>query len=311
MKYSEFLEQLGRETGLRVSQSGKMLSGTRQGYGIVLLPWSGNNKYQFVISLSVCRGGQAPEEKELREVVKSSKQLLNCTVKNYAVNFSTRGAIRGAKALEGTQQALDAVLSFLRERGYENCCQSCGTVTDTAGHIVSGKVQLLCPDCGMNVEAAAEQAQQELAQTHESVIAGVVGALLGSLLGGVAIVLFSQLGYVSAFSGVIMAICTLKGYELLSKKASIKGIVISCVIMLVMTYVADRLDWAIIVAQAFEVDVFTAFRAVPALIAEDAIEASSYYSSLAMVYLFLLLGAVYQIVVYVKNMKAQNKVEKL
>ena len=46
-----------------------------------------------------------------------------------------------------------------------------------------------------------------------------------------------------------MAVCTLKGYEIGSGKLSKRGIVISVILMLVMTYVGDRLDWAIMIAR--------------------------------------------------------------
>ena len=58
---------------------------------------------------------------------------------------------------------------------------------------------------------------------------GVVGALIGSLLGAASIILLSQLGYVAAISGVIMAVCALKGYELLGGKLTKKGVIISAV----------------------------------------------------------------------------------
>lgn len=60
-----------------------------------------------------------------------------------------------------------------------------------------------------------EQNQQAELGKKENVVAGVVGALLGSLLGVACIVLLGQLGYVAAVSGIVMAICTMKGYELL------------------------------------------------------------------------------------------------
>ena len=58
---------------------------------------------------------------------------------------------------------------------------------------------------------------------------GIVGALIGSLIGAVVIVIVGQLGYVAAVSGLVMAICTLKGYEMLGKKLGTPGIIISCV----------------------------------------------------------------------------------
>ena len=139
----------------------------------------------------------------------------------------------------------------------------------------------ICDVCG------AEQGKPE------NVMTGVVGALIGAVLGGASIILLSQLGFVASISGVILAVCTLKGYELLGGRLSKRGIVISCVLMAVMPYIADRLDWAIVIAQTFADEGVTlgmAFAAVHNVIAENDMVAD-YFSSLAMVYLFVVIGA--------------------
>ena len=87
--------------------------------------------------------------------------------------------------------------------------------------------------------------EQQNAQKTENLAGGIAGALIGSLLGVVCIVLLSQLGYVAAISGVLMAVGVLKGYEKLGGKLTKKGIVISMIIMVFMTYAGDRMDWAI------------------------------------------------------------------
>ena len=48
---------------------------------------------------------------------------------------------------------------------------------------------------------------------RENVPAGIVGAFLGSLIGVACAVLIGQLGYVASISGLVMAVCALKGYE--------------------------------------------------------------------------------------------------
>lgn len=73
--------------------------------------------------------------------------------------------------------------------------------------------------------------EQQNAQKTENLAGGIAGALIGSLLGVVCIVLLSQLGYVAAISGVLMAVGVLKGYEKLGGKLTKKGIVISMIIM--------------------------------------------------------------------------------
>lgn len=89
-----------------------------------------------------------------------------------------------------------------------------------------------------------------------------------------------------------MAVCALKGYELLGGKLTKKGIIISVVIMIIMTYVGDRLDWGIMIARELEVDVFYGYRLVPLLLSEEIIDATSYVGNLVLVYAFLLLGAI-------------------
>ena len=76
----------------------------------------------------------------------------------------------------------------------------------------------------------------------ENIVAGVVGAFLGSLIGVVCTVVIGQLGYVAAISGLIMAVCALKGYELLGGTLSKKGVAVSAVLILAMTWFAHRLS---------------------------------------------------------------------
>lgn len=145
----------------------------------------------------------------------------------------------------------------------------------------------------------------------ENIIAGIVGALLGSLLGVVSIILLSQLGYVAAVSGVIMAVCALSGYEILGGKLTKRGIVISAVIMLVMTYVGDRLDWAIMIARQFDTDIFYSYRLVPVFLAEEAIDITNYVTNLVLVYVFLLVGAVPTVRNAMRKEEVAGKVGKL
>ena len=147
----------------------------------------------------------------------------------------------------------------------------------------------VCDGCGNPVMASKPLPKIKT----ENVLTGVVGALIGAVLGGASIVLLSQLGMVAAISGVILAVCTLKGYELLGNELSTRGIIISCILMAITPYIADRIDWAIIIQQTFADEGVTfgmAFAAVHDVIREaDMI--GEYFRSLGMVYLFAALGA--------------------
>lgn len=126
----------------------------------------------------------------------------------------------------------------------------------------------------------------------ENVVAGVVGAFLGTLLGVVCTVVIGQLGYVASVSGLIMAVGALKGYELLGGRLSKKGAAISSLLILVMTWLAHRLTWAIALTSAAGLGVFESFQVIPELLEAGLLEGPAYWGDLVMLYLFTLLGAV-------------------
>ena len=117
----------------------------------------------------------------------------------------------------------------------------------------------------------------------------------------------------AAISGVVMAICVLKGYEVLGGKASKKGIVISVIIMLVMTWVGDRLDWAIIIYKELSqyadvnITIFDCYRMIPDMLSEGYMDMSNYITNLVMIYAFLLLGMIPTVKGFINDKKNENR----
>ena len=87
----------------------------------------------------------------------------------------------------------------------------------------------------------------------ENVIAGIVGAFLFSLAGGVLWFVIYMIGFIAGISGLVGAICAIKGYSIFAKKESIKGIIISVVMALLVIVLA----WYFCIAY----DVFNAYKA--------------------------------------------------
>lgn len=133
---------------------------------------------------------------------------------------------------------------------------------------------------------------QQVEEKKENIIAGIVGAFLGTLIGLLCIVVVDQLGYMASISGVVMGVCAIKGYQLLGGKMSLKGIVISSVFMICVVYISQQLSWAIDAADVLNIDVFSAFRLIPEMIRQGAIDGGIYMKDLFMLYAFTALGAV-------------------
>ena len=134
----------------------------------------------------------------------------------------------------------------------------------------------------------------------ERVVLGTLGAFGGALIGTICIVILGQFGYIASICGVVMGFCAMGGYQLLGKKMSKKGIIITIVIMLVMVYVSNWISYALAVADVAEVDVLTAFLVTPELVSEGFIDAGAYYKDLVMLYAFMAIGAVPTIKKYFK-----------
>lgn len=73
--------------------------------------------------------------------------------------------------------------------------------------------------------------------------------------------------------------------------------------MLAMTYVGYRLDWAITVAKYFEASLTDSYRAIPYLIDEEILDGGVYTGELIKLYAFTLIGAIPTIISSVKNRK--------
>lgn len=74
----------------------------------------------------------------------------------------------------------------------------------------------------------------EAPEIRENVVAGIVGAFLFSLAGAAAYFLLHLIGLIASVSGLIGAVCAVKGYAVFAKKESKKGIVIAAVIALLV-----------------------------------------------------------------------------
>lgn len=309
--YLKSLDKIADQLELSLDKQTATIFGVFNGYQVCLLPF--NETYTFTLKLSISRKNAVPDSELVKQVVSESKLIANCKVQGYQVTYTLKaGRMIGKKSGKKLQEALEIITNFLKAEDFQNCCQDCGTEGAIDIYNVAGVPLICCQDCYKNhcdTLAANELAQKE---KQENLIGGLVGALLGSLIGVVAIVIIGQLGYVSVISGIIMGVCSLKGYELLGGKLTNKGIIGSGIVMIIMVYFGTRLDWSISVANYFiDIDILTAFRILPTLMTEGYIEASDFYVDLGLVYLFTALGAIPTIIGLIRNRKFKNESYKM
>ena len=83
--------------------------------------------------------------------------------------------------------------------------------------------------------------------------------------------------------------------------------------MLVMTWVGDRLDWAIIIYKELSqyadvnITIFDCYRMIPDMLSEGYTDMSNYITNLVMIYAFLLLGMIPTVKGFINDKKNENR----
>ena len=297
-KKIENYQQIAMGTGLRYDETNDLFHGERDGFDFIVYAPDARYPYMMVLHTAAkSADGSTFDKQAVKGFQKSSKKIASFGQKNLDIRVSLKAQSNAEKCKDTLNEALAATTTFLRTNSYSPCCDLCGQNVETGAFRMGGEYYHLCPDCEMKMRSDIAMNAQQTAQKKENIVGGIVGALLGSLLGMLSVLILSQLGYVAALSGVIMAVCVLKGYEMLGGKLTKKAVVISAVIMILMTYFADRVDWAIILfnqgggAEA-GYSLFECYRLIPAALSAEIIDMGSYIGNLVLQYLFVALGAI-------------------
>lgn len=170
----------------------------------------------------------------------------------------------------------------------ENYCSHCGKV------LRSGAA--FCEHCGASAKTGeAPQPRKQPKIWTKTPLAGVLGAVIGAGLGGSIILALYTMGYFAAISGIVLALGTLKGYELLGGPHTRGSLALCVVLMLVTPLFADTIHWALIICQAYadyHLTLWEALQAIPMFLAQGAIDPRGYLQNLLILYGFTVFGAV-------------------
>lgn len=217
--------------------------------------------------------------------------MTNAQLTRYKLVITVKGGMTKGRTKETIAECLEASVTFLKEHGLINVCEHTGEAEPTAVYQVGTNLLILSADSFQQLSSNLAIENQSYDQQNENVIGGIVGAFVGCLIGGAVTLGIAQLGYVSFVSGLVMGVCTIKGYELLGKKLSKLGIGISIFFMLVMILFVHQLDWAILVTREVGTDVFTAFSYFTNYLLSGGEVHYTYWLNLGLLYLFTGIGA--------------------
>ncbi len=310
-KITDNYRQLAAGIGFGYDEPTKCIYGQRNGYEYLIYAFDQRYPYLLQISTSAKSMGCVIGKEESKLFTKSVKPASGLVHKDSLITVTAKNTPKQESLRDNINFILDALSAFLNERGFTPCCQICGSQVQTTGFAVQKAYMHLCPECGTRLKSDNEVRFQSDERKNGNLIGGIVGALLGALLGIASMLLFNQMGYVASISGVILAVCVVKGFELLGGRLNKLGIAICCIIMLIMPYIGNRLICGVELAKVRGFNVFDGFQAVSAQLAYGMIDRDAYMMNLAMLYLFTIVGAVPTIMNIVRNTSFTNRVSQI
>lgn len=297
MKLLKQLSAFAQANQLVCDQKTGVIYGSYQGY-FIAIQQDPSNKLTHTITLCVKETG-TPASQPL------SAFLNDCSVKYKhlgSVSVDSNRAVANWKCSLVTQandyahqieEFLQELTRYCKNNSMVDCCENCGSTENLSALLVGGKYHALCPQCQQQLDEAIAQRKDEIKGKKGNIITGIVGALLGSLIGVAAWVAVYRLGYIAAIIGLVLIVCTFKGYSMFGGKLNALGIIICVAISAGMLYVAEQLSVAWEILDYFGADYgisfAQAYRSIPQFMQDNDFK-MAVIQDLAYGYIFMAVG---------------------
>lgn len=110
----------------------------------------------------------------------------------------------------------------------------------------------------------------------DNIFLGVVGAIFGALIGSLLWILIGQVGFIAGIAGYAIVYCSIKGYGMLGKFISKRGIAICVVLSLCMICVSEYVSLGITIYREIQTDyymtILDAFKLIPHLMQDNEVK---------------------------------------
>lgn len=278
------LQDLATELGLHFDEFSSIVFGQIDGYTLYIEPTEQRKQYRICFSVKAGDAFTAPNAFD--DLIKNSEVLTSSQMNHYKLVLYAK-----AKTNQALTQAVQEALVFFKERGFVNVCEQSGEPGQIGVYQLGGNILILSRQSFESLSSGLSLENQTYDNQKENMVGGIVGAFVGSIIGGAVILLIAQMNYVAVAGGLAMGYCTIKGYELLGKKLSKVGIAISIVFMVLVIFLVNQFDYALLLVREYpDVNVFDAFSVVNESIFNGIIP-DNYWFNLILLYVFTGAGA--------------------
>ena len=279
--------QLATELGFQYDPETSSIYGDNSGYFFLLKET--DTKNVFSIALSVSRDDAEEAAAQLHQMVKDSSVLKSISLNQYVTTFTVKAGMTKAKTIENIRQGLTEILQFLETNGFYTVCGYSGEKGPVGLYQIGDSLFLMNEDSFQELSTQLKIETDSYNSQKENVLLGTVGAFIGAIIGGAVTLFIARLGYVAFYAGFILGICVVKGYEILGKKFSKLGAVISSILLLVTIVLVHQFDYALEAVKQLGVDFSDGFDLINTLVLSGEAP-EKYFFNFFMLAVFTIIG---------------------
>lgn len=170
------------------------------------------------------------------------EMITKTSVQEYCLEISLRMTTPEENNTAVIDGIVNDIINFLISEGCNSGCKLCGK-DNVSYYEINDTPNYMCQDCNNNSNIDLNSITQSKFANRSHLIPGIIGALIGAMIGGVLWVLIYQLGYIAGIAGAVTIVCSMFGYRKLGGSLDIKGIIISCIVSIIIIFLANQIAW--------------------------------------------------------------------
>ena len=241
----EYLYSIATDLGLQFDSEARVMYGEREGFLLVIE--GTETKNVFNISFSVKQGseGDLIEDGEIlwNELKEQSKAINAISFDGYLTSIVVKGGMTKGKAVETLWIAIQDIVDFLLNHQFVQVNAATGEQEPIGLYQIGDAIFLIDDTTFRAYQADVQDTVEAYEAREENFLLGIIGAVIGAIIGGAVAFFVARLGYVSVLAGIALGFCTIKGYEILGKKLTKKGVLVSAILMVLTVLLVNQLDY--------------------------------------------------------------------
>ena len=243
----EYLYSIATDLGLQFDSEARVMYGEREGFLLVIEGTETKNVFNISFSAKQGSEGDLIEDGEIlwNELKEQSKAINAISFDGYLTSIVVKGGMTKGKAVETLWTAIQDIVDFLLNHQFVQVNAETGEEEPIGLYQIGDAIFLIDDATFRAYEAEVQDTVEAYEAREENFLLGIVGAVIGVIIGGAVALLVARLGYVSVLAGAALGFCTIKGYEILGKKLSKKGVVVSAILMFLTVFLFNQLDYVL------------------------------------------------------------------